>query len=348
MAGASYRDVGEACAHIAHGFGNRAAAAVQLVTVRRRGKVVGDSDFGPLPALGLVGGGDRDLGFILVGQRIDGGDDGFGSVCVDKLHKRLEISAGRIVLRIVLQLTPGWEENQFGVGCATAVLDVPGGHRQCDEYLPTPGQSDTTSSFQLPHGFGHGADVGAAQHRVRTGDHSRFRRDHVGTGQPDRRVGEREPPIGLFGEERAEAEGAGQREVGGVEACHHVRGTAPPVDGLGRVADHHQLGVAALSGEDPLKDGIGVLGFVKEEEVGPDLRFGQGPHLQVVVVIEAHHTFLGILQICPGLSDERHDCVGELGALVRCSEPAQGRYAAGCQSPIGGLAEAGHGTQHGV
>jgi hypothetical protein len=46
--------------------------------------------------------------------------------------------------------------------------------------------------------------------------------------------------------------------------------------------------------EDLLKHRVGVLGFVEEQEVGVDLRFGQGPHLQVVVVLEAHHTFLMI------------------------------------------------------
>jgi hypothetical protein len=58
--------------------------------------------------------------------------------------------------------------------------------------------------------------------------------------------------------------------MGGVEACHHVPGPAPPVDGLGGVADHDQLGVTALGFEDPLQDGVGVLGLVEEKEVGLD------------------------------------------------------------------------------
>lgn len=66
-----------------------------------------------------------------------------------------------------------------------------------------------------------------------------LRRNRVGAGQPDRCVGEREPTVGLFGEERAEAKGTGQGQMGGLEACHHVPGTTPPIDGLGGVADHH-------------------------------------------------------------------------------------------------------------
>ena len=61
-------------------------------------------------------------------------------------------------------------------------------------------------------------------------------------------------------------------ELGAVEAGHDVFGAAPVVDGLGGVADHHQLGVVALGEEDLFDDGVGVLGLVEEQEVGVDLR----------------------------------------------------------------------------
>jgi hypothetical protein len=48
-------------------------------------------------------------------------------VSVDEFNERLEVSARGIVLGVVLQLAPGGEENEFGVGGATAVLEVPGG-----------------------------------------------------------------------------------------------------------------------------------------------------------------------------------------------------------------------------
>ena len=54
---------------------------------------------------------------------------------------------------------------------------------------------------------------------------------------------------GLFGEERAETEGAGQSESGSVEVGHHIAGAAPSVDGLGRVTDHDELGVVSLGVE---------------------------------------------------------------------------------------------------
>lgn len=90
-------------------------------------------------------------------------------------------------------------------------------------------------------------------------------------------------------------------EGGGVEAGHHVAGAAPAVDGLGGVADHDELGVRALGGEDLLQDRVGVLCFVEEEEVGFDSWPGQSPHLQVVVVFEADCAAVGVLQVGPGL-----------------------------------------------
>ncbi|RPK80146.1 hypothetical protein EES47_28890 [Streptomyces sp. ADI98-12] len=100
--GTSDRDVCEACVGIADRFRDGAATVVLLVAVRRRGKVVGDSDFGPFPAFCFVGGGDGDLRVGFVGQCVNGGVDGFGAVVVDEFNEGLEVSAGGIVFRVVL------------------------------------------------------------------------------------------------------------------------------------------------------------------------------------------------------------------------------------------------------
>jgi hypothetical protein len=102
-------------------------------------------------------------------------------------------------------------------------------------------------------------------------------------------------PVGLGGDRGPEAEGACEGQLRRVESGHHVAGAAPAIDGLGGVADHDQLGVVPLGGEDVFEDGVGVLGFVEEEEVCLDLRPGQGPHFQVVIMLEADHSALGVL-----------------------------------------------------
>jgi hypothetical protein len=73
-------------------------------------------------------------------------------------------------------------------------------------------------------------------------------------------------------------------------------GAAPVVNGLGGVADHHELSVVALGEEDLLDDGVGALGLVQEEEAGIDTRLGQGPHLEVAVVVEAHRAVVAALR----------------------------------------------------
>ena len=82
---------------------------------------------------------------------------------------------------------------------------------------------------------------------------------------------------------------------------------------LGGVADHDELGVVALGQEDLFDDGVGVLCFVEEEIVGVDLRLGEGPDFQVVVVVEADRAAGEVLEIRPGLVGEGHDVRGELG-----------------------------------
>lgn len=155
---------------------------------------------------------------------------------------------------------------------------------------------------QEVHDLGHGADVGAAQHRVGPGDGAEFGGHGVGAGETDGGVGQVQPAVGFFGEAGAEAEGPGQGELGAVEVGHDVFGAAPVVDGLGGVADHDQLGVVALGEEDLLDDGVGVLGLVEEQEVGFDLRTREGPDFQVVVVIEADGAVVGVLQVHPGFA----------------------------------------------
>ena len=105
-----------------------------------------------------------------------------------------------------------------------------------------------------------------------------------------------QPAVGFLGEVGAEAEGLGEGELGAVEAGHDVLGAAPVVDGLGGVADHDELGVVAVAEEDVFDDGVGVLGLVQQQEVGVDPGLGEGPHFQVVVVVEAERTTHGALE----------------------------------------------------
>ena len=219
-----------------------------------------------------MGGGDGHLGLLLGGELGDGGQDGVGAVGVDEVDQRLQVASGRVVGGVVLQFAPGGEQDQFGVGGAAAFLQVAGGQGQGAQAVSSPGQGHPVSGGQQVHDLGHGADVGAAQHGVGPGDGAEFGGHGGGAGEADRGVGDGQPAVGLLGEAGAEAEGLGQGELGAVEAGHDVFGAAPVVDGLGGVADHHQLGVAALVEEDLLDDGVGVLGLVEQEEVGVDLR----------------------------------------------------------------------------
>ena len=171
--------------------------------------------------------------------------------------------------------------------------------------------------------MGHGADVGAAQHRVGPGEGAEFGGHGLGAGQADGGVGDGQPAVGFLGEVGAEAEGLGQGELGAVEAGHDVLGAAPVVDGLGGVADHDELGVVALAEEDLFDDGVGVLGLVQQQEVGVDPGLGEGPHFQVVVVVEADRAVVGVLQVAPGFAGEGHDVGGELGVQVVVFQAAQ-------------------------
>lgn len=76
--------------------------------------------------------GDRDVGLVLAGQCVDRGDDGLGPVLVDEFDEILQITACGIVIRVLLQLSPGGEENELGVGGAAALFEVPCRQRQRD------------------------------------------------------------------------------------------------------------------------------------------------------------------------------------------------------------------------
>ena len=68
VAGAGDGDVGEAGFGVADGFRDGASLGVVLVGVLGRGEVVGDFDGGPFAALGVVGGGDGDVGVLFIGE----------------------------------------------------------------------------------------------------------------------------------------------------------------------------------------------------------------------------------------------------------------------------------------
>jgi hypothetical protein len=103
-----------------------------------------------------------------------------------------------------------------------------------------------------------------------------------------------------------------------------------------------------LSGEDLFQDRVGVLCFVEEEKVGVDPWFGQGPHLQVVVMLETDHTLLGVLQVSPCLVGKWQDDLGEPGVLVRPTQAAQRGYVVRSHRAVSRVAETGHRAQEGV
>lgn len=103
--------------------------------------------------------------------------------------------------------------------------------------------------------------------------------------------------------------------------------------------------MVALGEEDLFDDGVGVLGFVQEQEIGVDPGLGEGPDFQVVVVFEPDRAVVGVLQVGPGLAGERHDVVSEFGVQFRVFEAAQARDGMAGDGRVGGVAEAGHGAQ---
>lgn len=113
-------------------------------------------------------------------------------------------------------------------------------------------------------------------------------------------------------------------------------------------AGHDQLGVVALGGEDVLEDGVGVLGLVEEKVVGVDSRAGQCPDFEVVVVVEAHHAGVGVLEVGPGFAGERQYHVGELGVEGVVFEAAQARYVGAGEVGVGGVAVMGDDAQDGM
>ena len=203
-----------------------------------------------------MGGGDHDLSALLDAEFVHRVQNDIDAVFIDKVDQRQQIAAGRVVLGVFLELTPGVEEDQLGVGAALAGFEVASGSGEGTQGFAAADEGDTAALLQQVHDFEHRADVGPAQDRVRFLDAFEAGIDRRGTRQPDRGVDDVQPPVGLLGERGAEAEGLGQGQLGAVEGTHHVPGSAPAVDRLGRVADHHQLGVGALGIEDLFDEGL--------------------------------------------------------------------------------------------
>jgi hypothetical protein len=141
VAGAGDGDVGEAGVGVADGFGDGASLGVVLVGVLGWWEVVADLDGGPFAAFGGVGGGDGHVGVLFVGEMVDCGEDGVGAVGVDEVDEGLEVASGGVVCGVVLQLAPGREEDEFGVGGAAAVFEVAGREGQCGQLLSSSGES---------------------------------------------------------------------------------------------------------------------------------------------------------------------------------------------------------------
>jgi hypothetical protein len=212
-----------------------------------------------------------------VGELADRGEEGIGAVLVDQVDQGHQVVTSGVVFGVLAQLAPGGEEEEFGVPGAASFSQVAGGGGQSAQGLSSPGQGHAVAGSEMFHDFGDGADIGEAQDRVGVVEGAEFGGDGLGAVQADGGACDGEPAIGFGGEVGAEAEGLRQAQGGAVETGHDVAGAAPAVDGLGGVADHDQLGVVALGGEDLFDHGVGVLGFVQQQVVGGDFRFGQDP-----------------------------------------------------------------------
>lgn len=135
---------------------------------------------------------------------------------------------------VVLQLAPGAEEDQSGVGGALPAFEIAGVQGEGLGGSSPTGKGDAVAGREVVDNFDHDADVGAAQDGrggLRRGAEGGG--DVGGAGQADGGLGEGEPTVGPVGHSVAEAERSGQAEVDSVEAPHDVAGTAPAVDGLG-------------------------------------------------------------------------------------------------------------------
>ena len=123
----------------------------------------------------------------------------------------------------------------------------------------------------------------------------------------------------------AEAPGAGERALRGVDRAHRVHAAAEAVDRLPGIADPDRR--AALGLEDGQGDRVGVLGLVDIEHGGPVRQPGalEVPHLQVGVVLERHRAG-GIAHPGPEPGGPRR------ARARRGPSPAAG--AAGARAPI--------------
>lgn len=234
------------------------------------------------------------------------------------------------------------------MGCAAPGFEISRSVGQGRQGIAASYQSDPAVVVEQIEDLHHGADVGAAQDRVGVLDRPDESVDVWGALQTDRCFHDRQPAVGFLRQGWAEPEGLREGELVAVEVGHHVACSPPAVDGLGGVADHDQLGVHALVGEDLLDHRVGVLRFVQEQVVGMDLRLGQGPHFQVVVVLEADHAFVGILQVLPGLAGVREDDVSQLEVKVLILQAAEHRDVVRAEVRVDRIAEPLHGAQHGV
>ena len=139
----------------------------------------------------------------------------------------------------------------------------------------------------------------------------------------------------------AEAPGAGERALRGVDRPHRVHAAAEAVDRLPRVADPDRR--AALGLQDGQGDRVGVLGLVDIEHLGPIGQAGalELPHLQVGVVLERHRA--------GGVAQQRPELAGQASRARRGPPPAAAAALLGAD-PVRGavVGEAAHGRDHAI
>lgn len=128
--------VGETRFGIVDGTGHLVTVVVSLVAVPGWGEVTADLHTRPFTALGFVRCGDGHVGRGFIIEPVNGGEDGAGAMGVDEVDQRLKVMASRVMFGVVLQGTPGSEQNQLGVGGAAACFEVVGRAGQCTQRVP--------------------------------------------------------------------------------------------------------------------------------------------------------------------------------------------------------------------
>ena len=158
-----------------------------------------DPDTGPLAALGLVHGGNRDLRASLVGESPDRVDDLIRPVLVDQLHDGLQVLARLVVLDVVLHLCPRGVQEQFGMAGAPACPRFEGPRGHPAHRVAANGHGDWYVTFEERQHLEHRVGVATTQHHLWVGYLAYPGLKRPAAGQPKVRSGMSQPSVRHIG-----------------------------------------------------------------------------------------------------------------------------------------------------